>query len=216
MFPIPAGAARSAIRSIMAAATSPMYRNHFDSHCGMEVVLANGEVMRTGMGAMPGAKTWQQYKFGFGPWIDGMFSQSNFGVVTKMGFWLMPQPDAYLTGTVTVPKLRRPHSADRHSDIPGELRHLQRHAGPGKPAAGRLHDASARAGSARRCWPEGGVESPELHSYAQQKGIPFWSCTREVLRPRQGHRRAMGIRAGEILGDSRSQISKTASSTSSR
>ena len=80
------------------------YRNHFDSHCGMEVVLANGEVMRTGMGAMPGAKTWQQYKTGFGPWIDGMFSQSNFGVVTKMGFWLMPEPDAYLSGTVYVPR----------------------------------------------------------------------------------------------------------------
>ncbi len=41
-----------------------------------------------------------------GPWIDGMFSQSNFGIVTKMGFWLMPQPDAYLTGTVSVPKPR--------------------------------------------------------------------------------------------------------------
>ena len=80
----------------------PQYRNHFDSHCGMEVVLANGELMRTGMGAMPGAQTWQQYKSGFGPWIDGMFSQSNFGVVTKMGFWLMPEPDAYLSGTVTV------------------------------------------------------------------------------------------------------------------
>ncbi len=56
------------------------YRNHFDSHCGMEIVLANGELLRTGMGAMPGAKTWQQYKSGFGPWIDGIFSQSNFGV----------------------------------------------------------------------------------------------------------------------------------------
>lgn len=31
-------------------------------------------------------------------------SQSNFGVVTKMGFWLMPEPDAYFTGTVTVPR----------------------------------------------------------------------------------------------------------------
>jgi 4-cresol dehydrogenase (hydroxylating) len=48
----------------------PMYRNHFDSHCGMEVVLANGDVVRTGMGAMPGAQSWQQYKFGYGPWID--------------------------------------------------------------------------------------------------------------------------------------------------
>jgi (+)-pinoresinol hydroxylase len=57
-------------------------------------------LLRTGMGALPGAKTWQQYKSGYGPWIDGMFSQSNFGIVTKMGFWLMPEPEAYLTGTV--------------------------------------------------------------------------------------------------------------------
>jgi len=26
-----------------------------------------------------------------------MFSQSNFGVVTKMGFWLLPEPDSYLS-----------------------------------------------------------------------------------------------------------------------
>ncbi len=82
--------------------TAAAYRNHFDAHCGMEVVLANGELLRTGMGAMPGAKTWQQYKSGYGPWIDGLFSQSNLGVVTKMGFWLMPEPEAYLSGTVSV------------------------------------------------------------------------------------------------------------------
>ncbi|ECL3484763.1 FAD-binding oxidoreductase [Campylobacter coli] len=29
----------------------------FGSHCGMEVVLANGEILRTGMGALPKAKT---------------------------------------------------------------------------------------------------------------------------------------------------------------
>jgi (+)-pinoresinol hydroxylase len=80
--------------------TRAQFRNHFDAHCGMEIVLPNGELLRTGMGALPGAKTWQQYKSGFGPWIDGMFSQSNFGIVTKMGFWLMPQPEAFLSGTV--------------------------------------------------------------------------------------------------------------------
>src|SRR5271155_398561 len=80
--------------------TRPQFRNHFDAHCGMEVVLPTGEMMRTGMGALPNAKSWQQYKSGFGPWIDGMFSQSNFGIVTKMGFWLMPEPEAYMTGVV--------------------------------------------------------------------------------------------------------------------
>ena len=80
--------------------TRAPFRNHFDAHCGIEVVLPNGELLRTGMGALPGAKTWQQYKSGFGPWIDGMFSQSSLGIVTKMGFWLMPEPEAYLSGTV--------------------------------------------------------------------------------------------------------------------
>ena len=84
--------------------TSANYRNHFDSHCGMEIVLPNGELLRTGMGAIPNAQTWQQYKSGCGPWIDGIFSQSNFGIVTKMGFWLMPEPEAYLRCTVSVPR----------------------------------------------------------------------------------------------------------------
>jgi FAD/FMN-containing dehydrogenase len=82
---------------------TPM-RDHFDCHCGMEVVLPNGDLVRTGMGALPGSKTWQQYKYGFGPYVDGIFSQSSLGVVTKLGIWLMPEPEAYLSGTVTVPK----------------------------------------------------------------------------------------------------------------
>jgi (+)-pinoresinol hydroxylase len=76
--------------------------DHFATVCGMEVVLPNGELMRTGMGALPNSKTWQQYRYGFGPYVDGMFSQSNFGVVTKMGVWLLPEPEAYRDGTVAV------------------------------------------------------------------------------------------------------------------
>jgi 4-cresol dehydrogenase (hydroxylating) flavoprotein subunit len=71
------------------------YGDHFAMQCGMEVVLANGELVRTGMGAMPGGTTWQLFKYGFGPYLDGIFTQSNFGVVTKMGIWLMPEPPGY-------------------------------------------------------------------------------------------------------------------------
>ena len=62
----------------------------------MEVVLANGEVMRTGMGAMPGNRAWHVYKRGLGPTPDQLFMQSNFGIVTKMGVWLMPHPEGYM------------------------------------------------------------------------------------------------------------------------
>jgi 4-cresol dehydrogenase (hydroxylating) len=71
------------------------YGDHFAMQCGMEVVLPNGELVRTGMGALPGNTTWQLFKYGFGPYLDGLFTQSNFGVVTKMGIWLMPEPPGY-------------------------------------------------------------------------------------------------------------------------
>ena len=70
----------------------------------MEVVLANGDVVRTGMGALPNSRTWQQYKYGFGPYVDGIFTQSNYGIVTKMGVWLYPMPEMRFTGIVSVPK----------------------------------------------------------------------------------------------------------------
>ena len=48
------------------------------------------------MGAMPGNKAWHVYKRGLGPTLDQLFMQSNFGIVTKMGVWLMPEPEVYM------------------------------------------------------------------------------------------------------------------------
>ncbi len=81
--------------------TAYPFRDHFGAHCGMEVVHANGEVVRTGMGALPNSKSWQHSRWGYGAWVDGLFRQSNFGVVTKMGFYLMPRPEALMMSTVT-------------------------------------------------------------------------------------------------------------------
>jgi 4-cresol dehydrogenase (hydroxylating) flavoprotein subunit len=78
------------------------YGDHTASQCGMEVVLPDGELIRTGMGAMTNSKSWQVYKRGFGPSLDGLFMQSSLGVVTKMGLWLMPQPECYMPGWLTL------------------------------------------------------------------------------------------------------------------
>jgi 4-cresol dehydrogenase (hydroxylating) len=69
---------------------------HFANFSGLEVVLANGQVLRTGLGDVgegdARGSAWQSFRWGFGPWVDGLFSQSNFGIVTKMGLWLMKKP----------------------------------------------------------------------------------------------------------------------------
>jgi 4-cresol dehydrogenase (hydroxylating) len=166
--------------------TMPEFRFHFDCHCGMEIVLANGELLRTGMGALPGAKTWQQYKSGFGPWIDGIFSQSNFGVVTKMGFWLMPEPDAFLSGTVTVP---------RHTDlIPliDTLNYLENSricngftelSSPamGLPAADDAAPMSPELAAIIARAVDG--NSADLDRYAQSKGLGAWSAKIKFYGP---------------------------------
>jgi 4-cresol dehydrogenase (hydroxylating) len=160
--------------------TMTTFRNHFDAHCGMEVVLANGELLRTGMGAVPNAKTWQQYKYGAGPLIDGLFSQSNFGVVTKMGFWLMPEPDAYLTGTVSVPKhqdlipLVDTLNYLENSGIVNGMPQL------GSPLLGGFFNP---IGTELRELLSRNASIEELEAYAKKSGVGYWSCTVKFYGP---------------------------------
>jgi 4-cresol dehydrogenase (hydroxylating) flavoprotein subunit len=77
------------------------YGDHPGTQCGMEVVLANGELLRTGMGGMSNSKVWNVFRESFGPNHAGLFFQSNFGIVTKMGVWLMRTPELYVSGWAT-------------------------------------------------------------------------------------------------------------------
>lgn len=71
------------------------YGDRLMMQCGMEVMHADGSLVRTGMGALPGENSWQLFKYGFGPYADGSFTQTPYTAMTKVGFWISPEPPAY-------------------------------------------------------------------------------------------------------------------------
>jgi len=69
------------------------YGDRFSHCCNLEVVLADGTLLNTGFGAYPQARAQHIYKHGIGPSLDGLFTQSSLGVVTRLTFWLMPKAE---------------------------------------------------------------------------------------------------------------------------
>jgi FAD/FMN-containing dehydrogenase len=69
---------------------------------GLEVVLPNGEVIHTGFARFDGNRSAKTNRWGVGPALDGLFMQSNLGVVTRMTVWLSPKPAYQLCFTCKI------------------------------------------------------------------------------------------------------------------
>ncbi|MEW6023366.1 MAG: FAD-binding oxidoreductase [Pseudomonadota bacterium] len=67
------------------------YGNRLQHVAGMQVVLASGEILETGFGHYRQARAAHLFPYGVGPFLDGLFTQSNMGILTRLGIWLMPQ-----------------------------------------------------------------------------------------------------------------------------
>jgi 4-cresol dehydrogenase (hydroxylating) flavoprotein subunit len=71
------------------------YGEHIANVCDFEVLLPTGDTLETGVARFPGALAAPVYRWGLGPSLDGLFAQSNFGVVTRVTLWLMPAPEYF-------------------------------------------------------------------------------------------------------------------------
>ncbi|WP_439135704.1 FAD-binding oxidoreductase, partial [Pseudomaricurvus sp.] len=93
--------------------------DHFAHVGGMEVVLPTGELLKTGFGRFDNAKAQGLYRWGVGPYLDGLFTQSNLGVITRLTLWLTPAPEYFEKFFFTVDR------EDQLSDIIDTLRPLR-------------------------------------------------------------------------------------------
>jgi 4-cresol dehydrogenase (hydroxylating) len=168
--------------------TAARFRNHWEAHCGLEVVTPTGEIVRTGMGAMPGAASWQDYRNGYGPVVDGLFSQGNFGIVTKMGIWLMPRPQGFRTAIIEVPRYDDIHELVRLYTLAENSRlfdGMPYFASPllnvsNMPEAIGMEapDRALRVPSPEQLELIAGAEvgySPALERYGLVRGLPYWT-----------------------------------------
>jgi len=69
------------------------YVDHFGAVTDLEAVLADGSVYKSALREAGGDELAQLFKWGIGPFVNGLFSQSGFGVVTRASIQLAPRPE---------------------------------------------------------------------------------------------------------------------------
>ncbi len=95
------------------------FASRADSLSGMEIVLGSGRVVRTGFGHFETSRITHVYRYGIGPQLDGLFAQSNFGIVTAAGVDLMPARDECMA---VISKISDPSKLAAFVDAMADLR----------------------------------------------------------------------------------------------
>ena len=68
--------------------------DHQNQFAGIEIVLADGETLRTGYAALGAERIGDIARGGPGAGIDNLLIQGNFAIVTRMAVWLYPRPES--------------------------------------------------------------------------------------------------------------------------
>lgn len=87
---------------------------------GLEVVLGNGTLLRTGFGREDASALAHIYRHGIGPGLDELFYQSNFGIVTAAGIELLPRHPCRCSVIAKI------HAPDRFADLVDAFADLRR------------------------------------------------------------------------------------------
>ncbi|MDO6442510.1 MULTISPECIES: FAD-binding oxidoreductase [unclassified Marinobacter] len=177
--------------------------DHFAAVTRIEAVLPDGSLYRTPLSELGGAEVDGLFKWGLGPYLDGLFSQGNFGVVVNMTIALAPVPD-----TVTAFFFSTKEDEKLEALVPA-VREVLRALGGSVVAINLLN--SQRMLSMMTPFPEdkavdGVLPAHEVESLANRHGVPAWSgvgaiyASKEVARAaRRTLRRLLGPATDRLI-----------------
>lgn len=125
------------------------------------------------MGAITESQIWQCHKAGYGPSIDSLFFQSNFGIVTKMGIWLYPKQQGFSSCDISVQR------DDDLVDLVDRLGHLYRYEVlQNHPVIGNTIRAMAAAGPRTKYYSEreGAIPDEIQDRFRKETGKGAWNA----------------------------------------
>ncbi|KAK0724921.1 4-cresol dehydrogenase [Lasiosphaeris hirsuta] len=144
--------------------------DHQNYICGMEVILPDGDTLRTGQWAVDNSPSAFACKTNLGPQLDGLFLQSNLGIVTKLGIWVQPQPETTMTVRL---ELEEPEDLTQLVEIFAELRRedvLQN-----DPAFFNVLRRIGRLGPRHEIYPgPGAIPDDLIRKIMAEKGWGYW------------------------------------------
>lgn len=169
------------------------YSDRFAHVADLEVILATGEALRGGFGRYAAEKSSGAHRFGVGPWLDGLFSQSNFGVVTAATFHL-----ARLPRSLSVVHFRV-SDADSLPPLVDAIREL-RMEGTLRAPTGIWNDYRIVSAELRASDPDAPKNGNEVRAWAKRRfGGVGWFGTTPVYAATEEQGRAATERIRELL-----------------
>uniref|UniRef100_A0A8H7K943 FAD-binding PCMH-type domain-containing protein n=1 Tax=Bionectria ochroleuca TaxID=29856 RepID=A0A8H7K943_BIOOC len=154
-------------------------RQHFVG--SMEIVLASGEVLRTGQWAVPNSPSAHACPNSFGPQIDGLFLQSNLGVVTKIAVGLDVAPKSFMDVKIHCPEVE---------DIAPLIDTLQQLDREGITQSHHMitninHFASHDAPKHQQQSQPGPLTLESIATLKKKYNTGYWRCTISLYGPKQ-------------------------------
>lgn len=171
--------------------------DRFAHVCGLEVVLATGEPVQTGFARLPGTTVAPLARWGTGPALDGLFSQSGWGVVTRMTLWLAPYPAAFQLAAFAL------DDRARLAALVDALRAL-RLAGIATAPVPLWNDVKALTTVARYPWDAAGGQTPLSPALREElcarHGIARWTGSISLYGQSDAHAAALRELVEDRLG----------------
>jgi 4-cresol dehydrogenase (hydroxylating) len=155
------------------------YGADFQFPCGMEVVLPDGSLLRTGHGAIEAGHAWHVHKRSLGPSLDTLFIQSNLGIVTRMGVWLKRKPEAYAPLVLSISD---DADLEQAIDVIRELRlagHLE-----GVPSLYPTLRAAVMLTDTPAVTPRRQLTEEDYRRIGEETGVGAWACRTAVWADR--------------------------------